>query len=63
LHRNQTIKLAQHGKTVAQIHPSPQAMPLEQFSKLWRQRPKLGEAAAEDVANAIRDHRRAECAS
>ena len=63
LHRNQTVRLTRHGKMVAQIQPSPQAMPLEQFSTLWRQRPKLDQATAEEVAKAIRENRRAECVS
>lgn len=63
LHRNKSVKLTQDGKTVAQITPRPQPLTPQEFSKLWRQRPKLDKATADQIADNIRESRRAECES
>jgi len=63
LHRNKTVQLTQHGRPVAEIRPRPQPMTPAEFSKLWRARPKLDKATADEIAKNIRDSRRAECGS
>lgn len=55
LHRNKTVKLTQHGKIVADIRPRPQAMPPDEFGRLWRSRRPLGKEAADDVAAALKE--------
>lgn len=57
LHRNKSVKLTQDGKTVAQITPRPQPLTPQEFSKLWRQRPKLDKATADQIADNIRESR------
>ena len=63
LHRRKTVQLTQHGKTVAEIRPRPAGLTAAEFSKLWRQRPKLDKATADEVARNMAERRRAECAS
>ena len=55
LHRNKTVTLTQHGKTVAEIRPRPQPMPPGEFARLWRSRRPLGKETAEEVAAALKD--------
>lgn len=55
LHRNKTVKLTQHGKTVAEIRPRPQPMPPGEFARLWRARRPLGKDTAREVAAALKD--------
>lgn len=63
LRRNKSVRLTQHGKTVAEIRPHPEPLSVEAFSKLWRQRPRLDKATADELARNIAENRRAECAS
>ena len=63
LHRGKTVQLTQHGKRVARIQPTPQPLSVDEFSRLWRQRPKLDKATADEVARNIAERRRAECSS
>lgn len=59
LHRNKTVKLTQHGKTVAEIRPRPQPMSAREFGKLWRTRRPLGKETADEVAAALKELDRA----
>lgn len=55
LHHNKTVKLTQHGRTVAEIRPRPQPMPPGEFARLWRSRCPLGKDAADEVAAALKE--------
>jgi len=55
LHRKKTVKLTQHGKTVAEIRPRPQPMPPGEFARLWRSRRPLGKDTADEVAATLKD--------
>ena len=55
LHRKKTVKLTQHGKTVAEIRPRPQPMPPGEFARLCRSRRPLGKDTADEVAATLKD--------
>lgn len=55
IHGGKRVLLTEHGKVVAEIRPVIQPLSPDEFSKLWRNRPRLGKDVAEDVAAALHE--------